>query len=76
MIGYEWCNSPHDFDEQQEVAAPVDRLVIFEQIVKASPQIEPYRSGGFMSHSCDRARVYVDLPIVEAKKLLKALKEI
>ena len=54
--------------------SPVERLVIYEQIVKADPQIESYRSGGFMNHSCDRAKVYVDLPIVEAKKLLKALK--
>lgn len=62
-------------NEELIIASQGERLIIFEQIAKADPKIEPYRSGGFINKAYDMARVYVDLPIIEAKKLLKALKE-
>ncbi len=38
-------------------------------------KIQPFRSGGFINKSYDMARVYIDLPIAEAKKLIMELKE-
>ena len=36
-------------------------------------KINPFRRGGFINKDYDMARVYVDLPIIEAKKLVNNL---
>ena len=55
---------------------PIDHVVILEQIAKAKPRIEPYRSGGFINRDYDMARISIDLPIIEAKKLMAKLNAI
>ena len=41
-----------------------------------NPQLEAFKSGGFINHDYDMGRVYIDLPIIEAKKLIAKLKHI
>jgi hypothetical protein len=36
-------------------------------------KLSEFRSGGFANKKPDMARVYIELPIIEAKKLLKKL---
>lgn len=64
--------------EQSRVAAdcPNERLVILQRILEAKPRMEPFRSGGFINKDCDMARISIDLPIIEAKRLMAALKAI
>lgn len=36
-------------------------------------KLNEFRSGGFVNKKCDMGRVYIDLPLIEAKKLLNKL---
>lgn len=46
-----------------------------ESIMKGNdPKIAKFRSGGFINKDYNMGRVYVDLPIIEAIKLLAMLK--
>ena len=40
-----------------------------------NPKVEPFRSQGFLNKDYDMGRVYIDLPIIEANKLINKLKE-
>jgi len=76
----------HDIDEDGKMTpvenppevglSTAERVVILQRICEAKPRIEPFRSGGFMNKDYDMARIAIDLPIVEAKKLMAALKAI
>ena len=38
-------------------------------------ELQGFRSHGFASKNCDIGRVYVDLPIVEAKQLIASIRK-
>lgn len=57
-----------------EIDVP-DMAIIIKAISNSNPRLEPYRSHGFMNKDYDRARITIDLPIIEAKKLLTKIQE-
>lgn len=67
---------PNCADDAAVGLSTAERVVILQRICEAKPRIEPFRSGGFMNKDYDMARISIDLPIVEAKKLMAALKAI
>lgn len=51
-------------------------LQLFKDANKfANLKFEPYRSGGFINQDCDMARISIELPIIEAKKFMVAIKQ-
>ena len=55
---------------------PVDVLVMLQQVPKDKITMQKFRRGGFINRDYDMGRVCIDLPIIEAKKLLAALKAV
>ena len=49
-------------------------LAILQRIIQANPIMQPFRSGGFVNKDYDMARISIDLPIIEARRLMAALK--
>ena len=54
----------------------IERLESILSVIRENnPKVEPFRSKGFLNKDYDMGRVYIDLPIIEAKKLYCKIRE-
>jgi len=68
-LGYR--EQKHSFVYETSSRSPDDSIAT--TMKASSPRMEPFRSKGFLNKDYDMGRVYIDLPIIEAKKLINAL---
>ena len=48
---------------------------LLHEILKENPRLEPFRSSGFLNRNYDKARISIELPIHEARKLMAEIRK-
>ena len=77
-INYDYLEPISQVDHEQAMAEKDDEIGVLNAHVEMFRElkIDPFRSNGFLNTDYDMARVYMDMPIIDAKKLLNELPQI
>lgn len=76
FLGQDWVVHASHYDRVCQQLAEVEReRDTLNQIITAKPRMDAFRSGGFVNHDYDMARISIDLPIIEATTLMSELRQ-